>query len=30
MFIEKTNIPVLAPIINNAKKKIVAKMVGLT
>lgn len=30
MFIEKINIPVLAPIINNAKEEIVAKMVGLT
>ena len=29
-FIEKINIPVLATLINNAKNKIVAKMVGLT
>jgi len=30
MFIEKTSIPVLAPLINNVKNKILAKMVGLT
>lgn len=30
MFIEKKSIPVLAPLINNAKNKILAKMVGLT
>ena len=30
MFSEKINIPVLAPLINNAKNKIVAKIIGLT